>query len=146
MPKGIYPRTEEHKKKIGESRRRFYDEHGRVVNINQKESTEAYRSYQREYQKIWRKRHPHYYRDLKRDMKTQESDNMKKTMKQEVEELKNEITRLQNVIADLELKLQISSQNDTQKEYITSVSSVPSTQACSEEELLNDMMKFTEHK
>ena len=38
---------------------------GRVVNINQKESPEAYREYQREYQRIWRKRHPHYYRDLK---------------------------------------------------------------------------------
>lgn len=136
MPKGIYPRTEEHKKKIGESRRRFYDEHGRVVEIDQRVNP---REYQREYQKIWRKKHRHYYRDLKRNMNTQESNNMKKTMKQEVEELKNEITRLQNVIADLELKLQISSQNATQKEYITSVSSVPSTQACSEEVLMKDL-------
>ena len=27
MPKGIYPRTEEHKKKIGESRKKYFDEH-----------------------------------------------------------------------------------------------------------------------
>ena len=70
---------------------------------------------------------------------------MKKTMKQEVEELKEEITRLQNVIADLEMKIQnYSSQNATQKEDIdyNLYVSVPSTQACSEEEL----QKFTEHK
>ena len=69
MPKGIYPRTDEQKRKISESRRRYYDEHGRVVNINQKESPEAYREYQREYQRIWRKRHKNYYRDLKRKKK-----------------------------------------------------------------------------
>ena len=135
MPKGVYERSEEQKRKIGESRRRYYDEHGRVVDINQKESPEAYREYQREYQKIWRKKNPHYYRDLKRKMKSQESNKMKKTLKQEVEAMQNEITRLQNVIADLEMK--ISSQN----KEITSVSSVPSTQACSEKEL----MKLTEH-
>lgn len=116
----------------------FYDKHGRVVPINQKESPEAYREYQRAYQRIWRKKNPHYYRDLKRK-KSQEYEDMKKTMKQEVEELKNEITRLQNVIADLEMKM--CSQND-----VTSISyeslHVPSIQACSEEEL----MKFTEHK
>lgn len=141
MPKGIYPRTEEQKRKISESRRRYYDEHGRVVNINQKESPEAYREYQRLYQRQWRNRHPNYYRDIKRN-KSQEYNEMKKTMKQEVEELKNEITRLQNVIADLEMKF--SSQNDTQKEDIdySLYASVHSTQACSEEEL----MKFTEHK
>lgn len=134
MPKGIYPRTEEQKRKISESRRRYYDEHGRVVNINQKESPEAYREYQREYQRIWRKRHKHYYRDLKIKMKSQEYNEMKKTMKQEVEELKEEITRLQNVIADLEMKM-----NATQKEDIdySLYASVPSTQACSEEELMN---------
>lgn len=141
MPKGIYPRTESHRNKIGAARRRYFDEHGRVVNINQKDSPEAYREYQREYQKIWRKKNPHYYRDLKRKQ-SQEYNEMKKTMKQEVEELRNEITRLQNVIADLEMK--ISSQNATQKEDIdyNLYASVPSTQACSEEELL----KFTEHK
>ena len=115
---------------------------GRVVNVNQKDSPEAYREYQREYQKIFRQKHPHYYRDLKRQMKSQESNYMKKTMKQEVEELKEEITRLQNVISDLEMK--ISSQNATQNEYIdyNLYASVPSTQACSEEELI----KYTEHK
>ena len=132
MPKGIYPRTEEHKKKIGASRKKYFDEHGRVVNINQKDSPEADREYQREYQRIWRKKNPHYYRDLK--MKSQESNQMKKTMKQEVKELKEEITRLQNVIADLEMKM-----NDTQKTDIhdSLYASIPSTQACSEEELMN---------
>lgn len=130
MPKGVYERSEEQKRKIGESRKRFYDKHGRVVNINQKDSPEAYREYQRLYQKIYRKRHKHYYRDLKRKVKTQELDKMKKTMKQEVEDLKNEITRLQNVIAELEMKIQNnSSQNAIQNEEITSVSYVPSTQA-----------------
>ena len=107
---------------------------GRVVNVNQKDSPEAYREYQREYQRIWRKRHKHYYRDLKIKMKSQEYNEMKKTMKQEVEELKEEITRLQNVIADLEMKM-----NATQKTDIDDslYASVPSTQACSEEELMN---------
>ena len=36
---------------------------GRVVEIDQRVNP---REYQREYQKIWRKRHPHYYRDWKR--------------------------------------------------------------------------------
>lgn len=87
MPKGIYPRTEEQKRKIGESRRRYYDEHGRVVNINQKESPEAYREYQRLYQKIYRKRHKHYYRDLKR--KKKEIEDMSKL--QEIQNVWNEI-------------------------------------------------------
>lgn len=117
------------------------------MNINQKDNPEAYRAYQREYQKLWRKRFPHYYRDLKRkkkeaeDMsKLQESEEMKKTMKQEVEELKNEITRLQNVIADLEMKMNATQKEDIDDNLYKSV--LPSTQACSEEELL----KFTEHK
>ena len=142
MPKGVYERSEEQKRKIGESRRRYYDEHGRVVDINQKESPEAYREYQREYQKIFRKSHPHYYRDLKRKMKSQESNKMKKTLKQEVEAMQNEITRLQNVIADLEMK--ISSQNvSSPKEDIDdnlNKSVLPSTQACSEKDLLKDML------
>lgn len=66
MPKGIYPRTDEQKRKIGESRKRYYDEHGRVVEIDQRVNP---REYQREYQKIYRKRHKHYYRDLKRKKK-----------------------------------------------------------------------------
>ena len=39
---------------------------GRVVEIDQRVDP---RSYQREYQKIWRKKNPHYYRDLKRKQK-----------------------------------------------------------------------------
>lgn len=45
------------------------------MNINQKDSPEAYRAYQREYQKIYRKRHKHYYRDLKRKKKEAEDMN-----------------------------------------------------------------------
>lgn len=63
MPKGKYSRTEEHKKKIVEARKRYFDQKGRVVNINQKEDPKGY---QREYQRIWRKNHPHYYRDKAR--------------------------------------------------------------------------------
>ena len=75
-------------------------------------------------------------------MKSQESNKMKKTMKQEVEAMQNEITRLQNVIADLEMK--ISSQNGSSpKEDIDdnlNKSVLPSTQACSEKDLLKDML------
>ena len=84
MPKGIYPRTEEQKKKIGEARKRFYDQHGRVVEIDQRVDR---RSYQREYQKIYRKRHKHYYRDLKR--KKKEAEDMSKL--QEIQNVWNEI-------------------------------------------------------
>ena len=66
MPKGVYKHTEEQNRKIGESRKRYFDEHGRIVEIDQRVDP---RSYQREYQKIWRKRNKHYYRDLKRKKK-----------------------------------------------------------------------------
>ena len=39
---------------------------GRVVEIDQRVDP---RSYQREYQRLWRKKHKHYYRDLKRKKK-----------------------------------------------------------------------------
>lgn len=142
MPKGVYERSEEQKRKIGEARKRYFDQHGRVVDIDQRVDR---RSYQREYQKIYRKRHKHYYRDLKRKMKSQESNHMENSMKQEVEGLQIEITRLQNVIADLEMKLQNhSSQNvSSPKEDIDDnlyKSVLPSTQACSEEELLKYLL------
>ena len=66
MPKGVYKHTEEQNRKIGEARKRYFDKHGRVVEIDQRVDR---RSYQREYQKIYRKRHKHYYRDLKRKQK-----------------------------------------------------------------------------
>ena len=59
MPKGVYVRTEEHKRNISEGRKRYYDEHGRVVEIDQMED---YASYQREYQKIYRQTHKEYYK------------------------------------------------------------------------------------
>ena len=39
---------------------------GRVVEIDQRVNP---REYQREYQRLWRKKNPHYYRDLKRKKK-----------------------------------------------------------------------------
>lgn len=103
MPKGKYPRTEEHRKKIGAARKRYFDQKGRVVNINQKESPEAYREYQREYQKIFRKRHKQYYRDLKR--KKKEAEDMGK------------LTEIQNacnifISKSIELEYSTSSYNE----------------------------------
>ena len=103
MPKGVYKRTEQHKKRIGESRKKYFDEHGRVVNINQKDSPEAYREYQREYQKIWRKKNPHYYRDLKIKQK-------------EVQEM-NKLQEIQNacdifISKSIELEYKTSSYNE----------------------------------
>ena len=103
MPKGVYKHTEEQNRRIGESRKKFYDEHGRVVNINQKESPEAYREYQREYQKIYRKRHKHYYRDLKRKQK--EVQEMKK-----LEEIVSKFNELQ--VNCLEVKYGTSAFNE----------------------------------
>lgn len=59
MPTGVYVRTEEHKRNISEGRKRYYDEHGRVVEIDQKKD---YTSYQREYQRIYRQTHKEYFR------------------------------------------------------------------------------------
>lgn len=59
MPKGIYERTEEHKRKISESRKKYFDDHGRVVEIDQRVDP---RSYRREYQKLFRARHSEYYK------------------------------------------------------------------------------------
>ena len=63
MPKGIYERTDEHKKKISEARRRYFDEHGRVVPVSEKDNKTEY---MRLYQRQWRKNHPHNYRDKAR--------------------------------------------------------------------------------
>ena len=56
---------------------------GRVVEIDQRVNP---REYQREYQRIWRKRHPHYYRDWKRK---KEIEYMSKL--QEIQNVWNEI-------------------------------------------------------
>lgn len=79
MPKGKYIRTEEQKKKIGESRRRFYDEHGRVVEIDQRVEP---RSYQREYQKIWRASHGGYYKYFKQYTKDKKEGKFEGTFKE----------------------------------------------------------------
>lgn len=63
MPKGIYLRSEKQKKKISEARKKYFDEHGRVVEIDQKVNPTEY---QREYQRLWRKRNPQYYKNYKR--------------------------------------------------------------------------------
>ena len=66
MPKGVYERTEQHKKRIGEARKRYFDEHGRVVEIDQRVNP---REYHRIYQQIYRKKHPNYYRNLRKNKK-----------------------------------------------------------------------------
>lgn len=53
--------TEEQKKKIGDAQRAYRDKVGRIIDIDQRESPEAYRNYQREYQRKWREKHPDYY-------------------------------------------------------------------------------------
>ena len=63
MPKGVYTRTNEQKKKISEARKKYFDQKGRAVDIDQREDP---RGYQREYQRQWRAKHPHYYRDIAR--------------------------------------------------------------------------------
>ena len=76
---------------------------GRVVNINQKESPEAYREYQREYQKIYRKRHKHYYRDLHR--KKKEAEDMK-----QLQEIQNACNVF--ISKSIELEYSTSSYNE----------------------------------
>ena len=100
MPKGVYQRTESHRKKIGESRKRYFDQKGRVVDIDQRVDR---RSYQREYQKIYRKRHKHYYRDLKR--KKKEAEEMKK-----LEDLVSKFNEIQ--VNCLEVKYNTSAFNE----------------------------------
>ena len=73
------------------------------MNINQKESPEAYREYQREYQKIYRKRHKHYYRDLKR--KKKEVQDMQK-----LEDLVSKFNEIQ--VNCLEVKYNTSAFNE----------------------------------
>ena len=73
---------------------------GRVVEIDQRVDR---RSYIREYQKIWRKRHPHYYRDLLR--KKKEIEDMSKL--QEIQNVWNEIQ-----VNCLEVKYKTSAFNE----------------------------------
>ena len=73
---------------------------GRVVEIDQRVNP---REYQREYQKIWRKRHKHYYRDLKRK-------------KKEIEDM-NKLQEIQNacnvfISKSIELEYSTSSYNE----------------------------------
>lgn len=82
MPTGVYVRTEENKRNISEGRKRYYDEHGRVVEIDQRED---YKSYQREYQRIYRQTHKEYYKAYakkrwleKKNKKNQEKIDMTK--------------------------------------------------------------------
>ena len=50
MPRGQYVRTEEHKRKISEARKKYYDEVGRVVKIDQRLNPKEYFA---QYQKIY---------------------------------------------------------------------------------------------
>lgn len=76
---------------------------GRVVNINQKDSPEAYREYMKAYQKLWIKKHPHYYRDLKRKQK--EAEDMQK-----LEDLVSKFNEIQ--VNCLEVKYNTSAFNE----------------------------------
>lgn len=82
--------TEEHKRKISEARKKWFAEHPEEIeklhNASRKwwkehrlemitsgieiSQLEDSRTYQREFQKQWRKKHPHYYRDLQRKRKS----------------------------------------------------------------------------
>ena len=73
---------------------------GRVVEIDQRVDR---RSYQREYQRIWRKRHPHYYIDLKR--KNKEIEDMSK-----LEDVVSKFTEIQ--VNCLEVKYGTSAFNE----------------------------------
>lgn len=121
MPKGVYERSEEQKRKISESRIRYYDEHGRVVNINQNDSPEAYREYMKAYQKLWRKKNTHYYRDLKR--KKKEVQDMSKL--QEIQNLWNEIvcSAVSNEYNNFEKKTDIMPLVDKLHEMLTKYAS-----------------------
>ena len=81
--------TEEHRKKIGEARKKWFTEHPEEKEKQRKavkkwwkehrkemitsgvevSQLDDYTTYQREFQKQWRKKHPHYYRDLQRKRK-----------------------------------------------------------------------------
>ena len=86
--------TEEQKRKIGEARRKWLAEHPedkeklrkaakkwwkehrleKITSGVEVSQLEDYKTYQREFQKQWRKKHPHYYRYLRRKQKEKESD------------------------------------------------------------------------
>lgn len=78
---------------------------GRVVNINQKESPEAYREYMKIYQRIWREKHKHYYRDLKR---------RKKEMKK-LEEIQNACDIFISKSIELEYKTSAYNEDELKK-------------------------------
>ena len=80
--------------------RNFMMSTGRVVEIDQRVNP---REYQREYQKIWRKRHKHYYRDLKR--KKKEIEDMNK-----LEDLVSKFNEIQ--VNCLEAKYRTSALNE----------------------------------
>ena len=81
--------TEEHRKKIGEARKKWLAEHPKekeklrkaakkwwkehrkemITSGIEVSQLEDYTTYQREFQKQWRKKNPHYYRDLQRKRK-----------------------------------------------------------------------------
>ena len=81
--------TEEHRKNVGEARRKWLAEHPeekeklnkaakkwwkehrheKITSGVEVSQLEDYTTYQREFQQQWRKKHPHYYRDLQRKRK-----------------------------------------------------------------------------
>ena len=81
--------TEEHRKNISKARKKWFAEHPKEKEKQRKavkkwwkehrkemitsgieiSQLDDYTTYQREFQKQWRKKHPHYYRDLQRKRK-----------------------------------------------------------------------------
>lgn len=61
----------EEKEKLNKAAKKWWKEHRLEKNISGIEisQVEDYTTYQREFQKQWRKKHPNYYRDLQRKRK-----------------------------------------------------------------------------
>ena len=114
---------------------------GRVVEIDQREDP---RGYQREYQRIWRKEHAHYYRDKarakaklkKKNIELKEIHNM--TTENDIKEIKEILKRMQESIDKLSNHYPSVTHYCTDKFPYTVTPTVPPTQACSEEELLHN--------
>lgn len=111
------------------------------MNINQKESPEAYREYMKAYQRIWRAKHRHYYRDRAR-MKKNNTLTERYDMtdyENDIKEIKEILNRMQEsiykIVNNTEPHPQTSQPHNTEESI-----KIPSTQACSQEELLKDMM------
>lgn len=67
-----FKHTEEEKEKLRIARQKYLEKAGTLFDISEKDNK---KEYMKVYQKLWRKRFPHYYRDLKRKKKELEDMN-----------------------------------------------------------------------